>query len=158
MGNGRLISIDTYDGPFAARLPVAEALIERSGSGGRHEHIRDQSWFGLAELARRGEEPGMVYVDGCHELECVAVDAFLSDQILAVGGILAFNDAGWPSVHSVLQRLVRMDRYDELATGAPRNYRGRNAAYSLVRRLQRRSNEDRHFRKLSHRLPPGPVR
>ncbi|NNC91783.1 MAG: class I SAM-dependent methyltransferase [Acidimicrobiia bacterium] len=153
VGDGRLISIDPYAGEFSARRPIALNLVAQAGLQERHRFEHRPSWQALPALAEEGITPQLVYIDGCHDLDCVFVDTFLSDQIIDTGGFMAFNDAGWPSVNRVLKELVRSQRYEELDTGVTRSYRGRNPLYSAARRLQSRSNEDRYFRKLADRRP-----
>ena len=45
----------------------------------------------------QGAQPDLVYIDGNHNFEYVFTDCFFADKLLRPGGVVAFNDAGWPS-------------------------------------------------------------
>jgi hypothetical protein len=68
--------------------------------------------------------------------------------LLEVGGVMAFNDAGWKSVFRVINFLRKHRHYEELDVGLPKSYRSRNLLFSLIKRIQGRSSTDRYFRKL----------
>ena len=90
---------------------------------------------------------GLVYIDGDHAFDHVFIDFFYGDQLLDAGGILGFNDAGWPAVYRVIRFLQRHRRYAEVNVGLSPDYKGRNPLVTLARRLLRRSRQDRYFRK-----------
>jgi hypothetical protein len=62
--------------------------------------------------------------------------------------VVGFNDAGWRSVYKVIRFIRRYRKYQELDVGLPRVYRSRNLLFSLARRLEGRSSNDRYFEKI----------
>jgi predicted O-methyltransferase YrrM len=161
-GRGRLISIDPYPGWQTGRI-VALHQINRAGLAHRHEHRGECSYLALPQLMRDGVAPDLVYIDGNHNFDYAFVDCFLADKLLPVGGVMAFNDAGWRSVFRVIRFLQKYRRYRELNVGLPNNYQARNPLYSVIKRLEGRDSKDRYFEKLEDWEPsaarmniPGP--
>src|SRR5690606_594708 len=107
----------------------------------------------LPALLAEGLQPDFAYIDGAHDFANVFIDAFYVDQLLPSGGIVGFNDAGWPEVHRVIRFLRNGGRYDEMKVGLKRNFRGRNPIYTMARVVLGRSREDRYFRKRSNLDP-----
>lgn len=146
-GGGRLASIDPYIGwPTGRRIALHQ--VERAGFSHMHEHLHMPSHLGLTRLIERGVEPGLIYIDGCHDHDYVFADYFLSDQLLRAGGVMAFNDASWPSVHRVVRRVRQRRDYREMDVGLPRVYQGRNHAVTLAKRALGMSTLDRYFEKM----------
>jgi predicted O-methyltransferase YrrM len=52
----------------------------------------------LVDLEREGARVDVAFVDGCHTFDYVIVDMFLVDRLLRTGGVMAVDDADWPSV------------------------------------------------------------
>lgn len=152
-GVGQLISVDPYVGWPTGRI-AALHLVERAHALNIHRHLHLHSHEGLTELGRQGLVPDFVYIDGNHNFEYVLTDFFLADKLMKPGGVIAFNDCGWKSVHAVIQFLKRNRRYRELDVGLPKTFRARNVAFSLIKRIQGRSTYDRYFRKIDDWEPP----
>ena len=64
----------------------------------------------------------LVYVDGHHSFDYVLLDFFYADQLLGAGGVVGFNDCGWPSVSELRNRgcLLPCDRPALRSAGACR--------------------------------------
>ncbi len=152
--HGRLISIDPYIGWESGRL-TALHQVERAGLSHRHEHRHECSYLALAKLLDEGMTPDLVYIDGNHNFDYAFVDCFLADKLLTVGGVMGFNDAGWRSVFKVIRFLQRYRRYREMEVGLPGNYSARNPLFSVIKRLEGRSSNDRYFEKLEDWEPSG---
>ena len=105
-------------------------------------------------MIEKGSQADFVYIDGNHNFDYVMVDFFLADKLLSPGGVVAFNDAGWRSVHKVIRLLQKFRDYDELDVGLPRRYDARNPLFSFIKRLRGQSRLDRYFRKSSDWEPP----
>lgn len=146
-GEGRLISIDPYDGWPTGRV-IALHQVERAGVAELHEHLHECSYTALPRLLRAGARPDFVYIDGNHNFDYVFTDFFYTDKLLSVGGLVGFNDAGWRSVFKVIRFLRKYRRYRELDVGLPKSYRGRNPLFSLIKRVEGRSSRDRYFEKV----------
>jgi predicted O-methyltransferase YrrM len=143
----RLISIDPYVG-WPTGLVVAQHQITRAGLAAQHSHINDFSHLALPRILDSGVRPELIYIDGDHSFDAVFVDFFYADKLLAEGGVVAFNDVGWRSVHRVIKHISKARAYRELDVGLPRIFNARNPAYSLIRRIEGRSTYDRYFTKL----------
>lgn len=145
--HGELISIDPYLG-WDGGMAVARHQVARSGLAGRHRHIRDSSHAALPKLLAEGLKPDLVYIDGWHTFDGAFVDFFYADKLIGVGGVVAFNDAGWRSVFRVIRFVQTHRKYRELDVGLPRCYRSRNLLFSLIKRIEGRSTLDRYFEKV----------
>ena len=142
---GRLISIDPFQTEHFAGF--GRKLVERTDRADRHELIESPDYLALPRLVEAGVQVDFAYIDGMHTFDYVALDAFYVDKLLPAGGVVGFNDCGFRSIHKFL-RFFRAHRdYVELDAGLRPDFRGRNPAVTLVRRLQGRSSHDRYFRK-----------
>src|SRR5690606_12806542 len=105
-GTGRLISIDPYiDWPTGHQVALHQ--VQRAGVAQLHEHHHGCSHAALPRLLAESVKPEMVYIDGCHNFEYVFTDFFYADKLIPVGGVIAFNDAGWRSVFKVIRFVQR---------------------------------------------------
>lgn len=145
--NGRLISIDPYIGWPTGRL-VALHRIQRAGVAHRHSHMHMCSYEALPKLLTDNMRPDLIYIDGNHNFDYVFTDFFFSDKLLGVGGIIAFNDAGWRSVYKVIRFLKKYRKYSELDVGLSKRYTASNPFFSLIKRIEGRSTYDRYFEKI----------
>jgi predicted O-methyltransferase YrrM len=143
---GQLISIDPYVNWTSGR-DAALHNVKRAGFAKLHRHVEDFSFNALPRLTDEGIEPEFAYIDGAHDFANVFIDAFYLDRMLNPGGILAFNDAGWPDVYRVIKLIKRRPFYEPLDVGLAREFRGRSLFHTLARVLLQRSREDRYFRK-----------
>jgi predicted O-methyltransferase YrrM len=147
-GQGRLTSIDPYPGWESARLS-AVGSIERSGLSSLHTHLHGHSQLELPALVQQGVRAEFVYIDGDHDYGPAFVDMYFADKLLPVGGVLAIDDTGWRSVHRVVREVQRIGRYREIDVGLKRDFRGKNLASTVLRRLQGRFGSSRYFRKIA---------
>jgi predicted O-methyltransferase YrrM len=60
----------------------------------------------LPQLEATGRMIDFAFIDGCHTFDYAFVDFFYIDKMLPVGGIVAFDDADWPSVRRVIRYFV----------------------------------------------------
>ena len=65
----------------------------------------------LPELEAEGVTVDFAFIDGCHTFDHSVVDFFLVDRILRVGGIVAIDDAQWPSVRKACRFIATNRRY-----------------------------------------------
>ena len=86
-GNGNLMNM-TVD---------PEALFDANTApfAGRVEKIKSDSFSGLLSLQSRGEKFDLIYVDGSHFEDDVAVDTILAWRLLNVGGVIIWDDYRW---------------------------------------------------------------
>lgn len=142
---GRLISIDPFHDHY---WRLGKTLVERSTRASAHELVEEPDCLALPRLLAEGHQVDLAYIDGMHTFDYVALDAFYLDKMLKVGGVLAFNDCGFRSIHKFLKYFRQHRHYEEIGVGLSPDYRGRNPLVTAVRRLEGRSNHDRYFRKL----------
>lgn len=63
--------------------------------------IPETSLDALTSMIRNGETVDLAFIDGNHRYDNTLLDFFLVDQILRVGGIVAFDDVWMPAVRTV---------------------------------------------------------
>ena len=143
---GRLISIDPFQD--TQWHDEGRRLVAKTDRANDHTLIQDFDYLALPDLLRQGAEVDFAYIDGMHTFDYVALDAFFVDRLLKVGGVVAFNDCGFRSIHKYLRFFRNHRHYAELDTHLPHDFRGRNPLVTLLRRAQGRSNQDRYFKKL----------
>ena len=142
----QLISIDPFqESQWGGQGSKLVAECDRAAS---HRLIQDFDYLALPQLLKEGCVAQFVYIDGMHTFDYVTLDAFFADKLLAVGGVIGFNDCGFRSIHKYLKFFRSHRHYEELPSGLTADYRGANPLISLFRRVEGRSNQDRYFRKL----------
>ncbi len=115
-GRGRIISIDPYFKFDSARRATVRAIADSSLSH-RHSHMHLPSELALPQLLAERISADFVYVDGHHGFDHAFVDMFYADQLIKVGGVLAFDDSQWRAVHKVIKYLCRHREYEEIDVG-----------------------------------------
>lgn len=142
----QLISIDPFqDAQWGGQ---GNKLVAKSDRAASHRLIQDFDYLALPQLLKEGCEAQFIYIDGMHTFDYVMLDAFFADKLLAVGGVIGFNDCGFRSIHKYLKFFRSHRHYEELPSNLTPDYRGANPLISLLRRAEGRSNQDRYFRKL----------
>lgn len=63
--------------------------------------IEQPSYRALPQLEAGGQRIDFAFIDGWHTFDFTLVDFFFIDQMLKVGGIVAFDDANWPAIRRV---------------------------------------------------------
>jgi predicted O-methyltransferase YrrM len=149
-GERRLTSIDPAQRRYGN---AALRSIERAGFGHLHRHVARPDHLALPELLESGTSFDFAYLDGHHSFDRTLLDFFYVDQMLRPGGVVGFNDCGYPSVHAVTRFVVRHRRHDEVDVGLPRRYVTRSPGRTAANVALRRSKSDRYFRKREHWEP-----
>jgi predicted O-methyltransferase YrrM len=67
------------------------------------EFHESYSYVALPELQARGAMIDFAFVDGAHTFDFVFTDFFYIDKLLNQGGVVAFDDADWPSIRRVIR-------------------------------------------------------
>jgi predicted O-methyltransferase YrrM len=143
---GKLISIDPHQkSDWGA---AGKSLVAQTDRAHQHELIEEFDYLALPQLLEGGTVVDFAYIDGMHTFDYVSLDAFYIDKMMPTGGVIAFNDCQFRAVHKYLRFFRSHRRYEEMDVGLPSNYFARNAMFSLIRRVERRSNQDRYFRKI----------
>jgi predicted O-methyltransferase YrrM len=109
----------------------------------------------LPELATRGHRVQFAFIDGNHTFDHALIDFFYVDQMMETGGVIVFDDVGWPAINAVV-RFVLANRDYELAEALleqPRTSlpnRGKRFVKRLLRPLARTDKDpaEKHQRLL----------
>ena len=112
--------------------------LENAGLRGYLNFRADFSSIALPTLIREGAIFELIYIDGSHFFDDVFVDFYFTAQLLADGGIVAFDDSTNPHVRKVLRfirancgclRRVDLSRY--------RPDKGKSLRYRAAKALDR---------------------
>ncbi len=146
---GELVSIDSDQMGGCA---TALEMIDRAGFADRHRFIREESQLALPRMVATGESAKLVYIDGMHTFDYVLLDAWYSDRLLPIGGILGFNDTFRVAVDRVMRWLLSHRGYDEMPVLEPKPVTVPliHESFPAGRRFRRPSGRflnDRYFRK-----------
>jgi predicted O-methyltransferase YrrM len=148
---GTLISVDPHQS--TAWRGVGLANVRLCDMSAQHRIIEEPDYIALPSLLQELPPIDFGYVDGWHTVDHVMLDFFYVDKMLRPGGIVGFNDCGYPAVHKALRFIKTHRKYAEIDVGLEPDYRASNAAKSMARRILRRNNNDRYFRKLENWEP-----
>jgi len=157
-GGGRLISIDPYQTTQWKGCGIL--AVKRSGLHERHELIEEFDYIALPKLLGSGLRVDLAYIDGRHTFDYTLLDCWYLDKMLDRGGVIGFNDCGWPAVHRVISFLLSHRKYEEMDVGLPLEFADYTRFRGLLRRVTRRDPrlyfrvaQDRYFRKAQHWEP-----
>lgn len=107
--DGQHIAIDPYQRSDWNNVGVG--LLRQAGLTSRFRLIELPSHQALPDLEREGVRAGLVFIDGAHLTDYAFTDALCSDRLLEVNGLLAFDDADWPSVQPVIRYFLANRHY-----------------------------------------------
>ena len=108
---------------------VGLAHLARAGFADQVEFHEQPSHRALASLEREGRRIQCAFIDGFHTFDHTLLDFFFIDRLLEPGGLVAFDDADWPSVKRVV-RFVATNRAYALHAAMP----ARRSRWSPARR------------------------
>ena len=144
-GERLLISIDPNQSEQWHNVGVNN--VKANGFASLHRLIEEPDYLALPDLLRQQVALDAAYIDGWHTFDYVLLDFFYIDRMLRVGGVVGFNDCGWPAIRRALRFVVTHRKYTEIDVGLQPNYRGRNVIASVGRRVLNQVNNDRWFTK-----------
>ena len=100
----------------------------------------------------------VAYIDGWHTFDYAFLDFWYADQMLAVAGVVGFNDCGLASIEKVIRFVLCHRKYQEIQVGLPVKYTGGgNRLQTILPRSIRpssRQSQDRYFEKREEWEPP----
>jgi predicted O-methyltransferase YrrM len=131
--SGKLITIDPHQTKDWSQC--GRTAVSRAGLSEHHELIEEFDYKMLPRLLDSSLQLDFAYIDGWHTFDYAFLDWWYIDKMLKVGGIVGFNDCGFPAVEKVLQFLVSHRKYTEI-----------DAGLAVIPKYGRRG-EDRYFRK-----------
>jgi predicted O-methyltransferase YrrM len=86
--------------------------VKRSGYEHLYEFHAETSQQLLPRLAGLGQRVEFAFIDGWHTFDHVLVDFFFIDQILKIGGIVIFDDVGYPSIKRACDFIITNRDYE----------------------------------------------
>lgn len=142
-GGLRHIAIDAHQKTQWRGIGVNN--LQLAGFGDLTECIESYSHVALPEIATKGTRAEFVFIDGWHTFDHALTDFFLVDRILAVGGVVVFDDVYFPGVHQVCRYVATNRAYKVVGcTERVEDYKPSNFA----RVLRRASKLSVNLRKL----------
>jgi predicted O-methyltransferase YrrM len=133
-------------------------LLRRARLGELSRVLEEPSQLALPKLVHAGTRVRFVLIDGWHTFDHTLVDFFFADQLLETGGVVVFDDVGYPAIRAVV-RFVLANRDYELLEALPagslpaRPLKMRRALKRALRPLARTDrdpspDDERRFRAL----------
>jgi predicted O-methyltransferase YrrM len=105
--------------------------------------IEERSEFVLPRLLSEGTVLDFALIDGWHTFDQALVEFYYINRMLRVGGIVAFDDADWPSLNRLLRFIVAYPAYEVFEGGALKGV-------SLLGRLRRKVAASKRLGRLLH--------
>jgi predicted O-methyltransferase YrrM len=85
--------------------------IGEAGYGSIVELIEEPSELALPNLLRNNTHIDFAFIDGWHTFDQALLDFYYINRMLNINGIVAFDDADWPSIYKVCCYLSRYPGY-----------------------------------------------
>src|SRR5271154_786779 len=125
VGGQRHIAIDAFQSSMWQGIGIH--YVRTAGFGNLVELREELSQDALPRLVAEGIKVDFAYIDGTHTFDQKIVDFFYVDRILSVGGVIAFDDCDWPSIHQVCRFIATNRPYRVCGStrGTPPGIRGR---------------------------------
>ena len=119
--------------------------IGRAGYEHLYEFHGETSQQVLPALVGRGQRIDFAFIDGWHTFDHVLLDFFYIDQMLNVGGVVVFDDVGYPSIKRVCDFVITNRDYDLYDSVRLKNNKSfsRRSKYALNRLLHPLVRTDR---------------
>jgi hypothetical protein len=110
----------------------------------------------LPRLVGQGERFDFAFIDGWHTFDHALIDFFFVDLLLESGGIVVFDDVGYPALNAVVRFVLANRDYELVAAlpfSRPLGLRFRRALKRALRPLARTDRDpsaanDRLFRRV----------
>jgi predicted O-methyltransferase YrrM len=131
-GREKVVSIDPHGG---GTLEVFRGNIAKAGLSGRVITVAAAS----RDAREKFEGPvRLIFIDGLHDYDSVKADIGLWKDLVIDGGILAFHDYDYPTVHQAVAELTDSPAYNfEVETGCTafvsKGKRGNEALFRTIR-------------------------
>lgn len=111
--------------------------IRMTGYQSLYEFHEDTSQQVLPALARQGQRIDFAFIDGWHTFDHTLIDFFYIDQMLNEGGVVVFDDVGYPSIKRVCDFILTNRDYEiyDCVRLKPNNNLSRRCKLALSRLL-----------------------
>jgi predicted O-methyltransferase YrrM len=125
VGGKKHIAIDAFQSTMWSGIGIHH--LRQAGFGGLVELWEQLSQDALPQLVTEGVKVDFAFIDGTHSFDQKIVDFFYVDRLLNVGGVVAFDDCNWTSIHQVCRFIATNRPYRVCGTtfGTPPGIRGR---------------------------------
>ncbi len=102
--------------PFEKSIWHGIGLVQagRVGTTARFEWVADYSIHALSRMIVSRERFDFIYIDGNHRFDDVLVDFYLADQVMAVGGLMVFDDVWLESIQTVCNFVAQNRAYQSV--------------------------------------------
>jgi predicted O-methyltransferase YrrM len=115
------------------------SLMDHAGYRGKYEFMEASSAKALPRLAEQGRHFQFAYIDTTKLLDYLMVDFFYLDMMLAVNGIMVFDDVSFPAIRKLLRYLSQLPHYKVYAQ-IPPNAKQKRLRPRIVRLLRHIKN------------------
>lgn len=95
---------------------IGLANLERAGYADLVEFHDEPSHVVLPRLLEQERRFDLAFVDGWHTFDHALLDFFYADLLLPAGGVVAFDDAHYPSIRAVCRYVARNRAYTVCGT------------------------------------------
>lgn len=96
-------------------------LVKQAGYDDKIEFREQYSYEVLPELLAKGQKFDFAYVDSTKQFDWILVDFFFLDKLLAINGVIVFDDVTWPGIRKVLRLVAQFPSY-KVYGQHPQNY------------------------------------
>ena len=86
--------------------------LQRAGYADLYEFHEDTSQSVLPKLVGKQEKIDFAFIDGWHTFDHTLIDFFYVDQMLKVGGVVVFDDVGYPAIRRVCDFVLTNRAYE----------------------------------------------
>jgi len=86
--------------------------IEVAGYADLYEFHEDTSQQVLPELVKKQQKIDFAFIDGWHTFDHTLIDFFYIDRMLSVGGVVIFDDVGYPAIRRVCDFVLTNRDYE----------------------------------------------
>ena len=116
-GSGSHIAIDPYQSSWFRSVGMLN--LSRAKLEDRVRVIEESSHVALPGLLGEGVRLDFALIDGRHMFDYALVDFFYIDQMLDVGGVVAFHDTWMPAIAEAVAYVRRNREYEPVRSRAP---------------------------------------
>lgn len=85
--------------------------LKKAGHGDLIDLYPLQSQLALPQLEEKGVKVDFAFIDGHHTFDFALTDFFYVDRMLKIGGVIAFDDADFPSIEKLIRFVLKNRNY-----------------------------------------------
>ena len=127
--------------------------LKLAGYGDLIDFRNQSSHLALPKLEEEKCQVDFAFIDGIHSFDHTLVDFFHVDRLLRVGGVVAFDDCYWTSVHKVCRFIARNRAYRVFRCSKPTSTPHLSLQHRLLDALGRKIQKVRDVLKSDFLVP-----